>query len=1149
MSRINRLFHYGRPFFGLLGGQERKDVKRERTNINKSIVAFFLLTLSVFAFGMLNTATSDANPLSVRYIHQYYDTPSDFQGAFACAPTCAVMVLADFGKIKPYPHATKAEKGISDYGIYVSQSYPYPYKNQAFTTPHSTPIIFKVAGEEDIVCGTAIGKGAWGYIWDDDTSTDGYKVLENLKCYLRCHDLSVEFKETPDRTEAESIVKQEIDAGRPLIARTKLVEGGHYVVIVGYKEDDGFKYLVNDPFGEKGHYGAYCKGSQRTQPVEYTYDDMKLGDSGDSGRLPRGLLKIQPVSFSIGDQIKVEDWKLKVRTSCSTINDANLIDTKKTGSEGSITEGPRENDPDDNDHHIWWKIVWKNGVKGWSVQDCLEKLEKGEPVEPVPDIKAKGSDGTISDASVTIAAGEAPSIFVSLDPGSYNGSNADWWLAYNTSTDLTGDWYYYVYNDPWWYKAEKLDDLGGVLGANGAQLFGFNSFPVPNFPELSAGNYLVCFAVDLNCNGRIDGESGVLFFDCVTVNVLAAATQAVQNAINNIGKTSGNTVWNGVNRGIQTWADAKTTYCARFVRECFGKDLAEGYGTANDFYKHYEKLIKGVDSNPSFGSVTFYDYFEGDINYGHMGIVDGDGNVISALHKSTKPNPGVCKTPGLEIGGTKYRGWVTADEYVDNYPFSPPQTVTLTVTKAGTGSGTVTSSPVGINCGATCSADFSQGVSVTLTSTPASGFSFGGWSGACTGTGTCTVSMETDKTVIAAFNTPPGPFTLTGVSECSGENKPQIRLTWTSSEGVDFYNIYKNGSVYEGVNSTTFVDLEVTTGISYSYFIRAKNSGGQTDSNTVTVTAACETPPGIFTLDVTPWCDGNDPVNKLEWTGSAGRIFPYEVYRDTSLVDTIDLSRYDDTAITAGTSYTYFVRAKNSAGERDSNTKTVTAKTDCGAPVTPEIDSISPQGVTYGDGGFTLTITGQNFDSTVYLLYAFTNPPPYQPTFIMDTFVDTSTLKANITQNSFGLSPFSNYTGTYYMQVLKPGSSLWGGPRSNTVSFTIFNPVPDIISITGTCKADLNCTPSNGFDVRVNGTGFVNNQTYTNGSWVANSLIEINGSEISPNYMGQGPLYNQIQLLINGSLIPTPGEYTVKICNAGTSQGTVCSTGYLTVEP
>ncbi len=62
-------------------------------------------------------------------------------------------------------------------------------------------------------------------------------------------------------------------------------------------------------------------------------------------------------------------------------------------------------------------------------------------------------------------------------------------------------------------------------------------------------------------------------------------------------------------------------------------------------------------------------------------------------------------------------------------------TYTLTVDLGGAGSGTVTSSPAGINCGVDCSEVYNHGTLVTLTATPSVGSVFGGWSGACSGTG------------------------------------------------------------------------------------------------------------------------------------------------------------------------------------------------------------------------------------------------------------------------------------------------------------------------------------------------------------------------------------------------------------------------------
>ena len=83
-------------------------------------------------------------------------------------------------------------------------------------------------------------------------------------------------------------------------------------------------------------------------------------------------------------------------------------------------------------------------------------------------------------------------------------------------------------------------------------------------------------------------------------------------------------------------------------------------------------------------------------------------------------------------------------------------TYALSVAKNGAGSGTVTSSPAGISCGSTCSANFASGTAVTLTATPASGSAFGGWSGACTGTGTCSTTMTAARSVTATFNTSSG---------------------------------------------------------------------------------------------------------------------------------------------------------------------------------------------------------------------------------------------------------------------------------------------------------------------------------------------------------------------------------------------------------
>jgi hypothetical protein len=82
---------------------------------------------------------------------------------------------------------------------------------------------------------------------------------------------------------------------------------------------------------------------------------------------------------------------------------------------------------------------------------------------------------------------------------------------------------------------------------------------------------------------------------------------------------------------------------------------------------------------------------------------------------------------------------------------SPSNLFELTVTLAGGGPGTVTSSATGINCPGDCSQTTVLGETWTLTATETADSIFTGWSGACTGTGPCQVTMDSDKSVQANF--------------------------------------------------------------------------------------------------------------------------------------------------------------------------------------------------------------------------------------------------------------------------------------------------------------------------------------------------------------------------------------------------------------
>ena len=134
------------------------------------------------------------------------------------------------------------------------------------------------------------------------------------------------------------------------------------------------------------------------------------------------------------------------------------------------------------------------------------------------------------------------------------------------------------------------------------------------------------------------------------------------------------------------------------------------------------------------------------------------------------------------------------------------KTQTLKVTKSGTGKGTVTSSPAGISCGNTCAKAFPQGTQVNLSATPYTGSAFAGWSGACTGTGACQVTLGSAQSVAARFV--PLTLRISDASLSEGHSGTQdltftVSLSGVSAGTVKVDYATANGTASAGSDFTT----------------------------------------------------------------------------------------------------------------------------------------------------------------------------------------------------------------------------------------------------------------------------------------------------------------------------------------------------------
>jgi chitodextrinase len=177
----------------------------------------------------------------------------------------------------------------------------------------------------------------------------------------------------------------------------------------------------------------------------------------------------------------------------------------------------------------------------------------------------------------------------------------------------------------------------------------------------------------------------------------------------------------------------------------------------------------------------------------------------------------------------------------------------------------------------------------------------------------------------------------------SGTTQTTTNLSWsgaTDNVAVTGYDVYRGATLLGSTASTTFAVTGLTASTTYSFTVRAKDAAGNisADSNSVSVTTLAPvvdtTAPTAPTLSAS---GTTQTTTNLSWIGATDNVgvTGYDVLRNGVVIgSTTTATTFAVTGLTASTTYTFNVRAKDAAGNISANSNTLSVTTLAVATVT-----------------------------------------------------------------------------------------------------------------------------------------------------------------------------------------------------------------------
>jgi chitodextrinase len=206
---------------------------------------------------------------------------------------------------------------------------------------------------------------------------------------------------------------------------------------------------------------------------------------------------------------------------------------------------------------------------------------------------------------------------------------------------------------------------------------------------------------------------------------------------------------------------------------------------------------------------------------------------------------------------------------------------------------------------------------------------------------------------------PSSPTGLTGAAAgSSGAN-----LSWsasTDSVGVTGYIVRRNGVQVATPATTSFADTGLSAATTYSYTVAARDAAGNISpdsaSMSITTASAADTTPPTTPTGLTGAAVGSTGAN-LSWSASTDNVgvTGYIVRRNGVQVATPATTSFADTGLSAATTYSYAVAARDAAGNISPNSTSVSITTASPADTTPPTTPTGLTGAAAGSTGANLS--------------------------------------------------------------------------------------------------------------------------------------------------------------------------------------------------